>query len=139
MKSFMFATIAVFVLFAGLASAQATPAPNARVTSTFGGEIVTATDGDDTCVFIGPFPKLAGLPPSDDISIKCYVFTAPFTQTLVSTTTISLIGFTSASSSFSANTHTFDWKITKLGPGNFTWDITLDKTSPHSLHFVGVF
>jgi hypothetical protein len=139
MKSFIFATIAVFVLFAGLASAQATPAPNAGVTSTFGGEIVTATDGDDTCVFIGPFPKLAGLPPSDDISIKCYVFTAPFTQKLSFTATISVLGFTSTSSSFSSNTHTIDWSIAKLGPGNFTWDVTLDKASTHSLHFVGVF
>ena len=138
MKSFIFATIAVFVLFAGLASAQATPAPNAGVTSTFGGEIVTATDGDDTCVFIGPFPKLAGLPPSDDISIKCYVFTAPFTQTLVSSTTLSVINFTTVSSSFTSNTHTIGWSITKQAPGVWQWTITLD-SGPKSITVTGFF
>lgn len=119
--------IAAFALLPLAVHAQ-TPAPNAAVTTQYGGEIVNIVDGDDNCTIIGPFRAVAGLPVSDTISIYCTGPGHTFNGNL------SVIGFSSpVSGSFTASVHTLTWTFTKV-TGGFDWDVSFD-----GIHTTGKF
>ena len=121
MKTFLGA-FALLVLFAGLGTAQS-------VTLSVSGTVVTAIDGDDTCIFTAPTV-------TDSATIECYVGKVDTADLKLHSSVFLKLG-TPVGSSFTANLHTISWTLEriKLGSsGQFTFDIALD-----GIHHVGTF
>jgi hypothetical protein len=121
MKTFL-GTFALLFLFAGLSTAQS-------VTLSVSGTVVTAIDGDDTCIFTAPTV-------TDSATIECYVGKVDTADLKLHSSVFLKLG-TPVGSSFTANLHTISWTLEriKLGSsGQFTFDIALD-----GIHHVGTF
>ena len=128
MKNFVLGGIAV-LLCAGLGVAQDPQIGPNSVTLSVSGTVVTAADGDDTCIITAPTV-------TDSATIECYVGKVDTADLKLHSSVFLKLG-TPVGSSFTANLHTISWTLEriKLGSsGQFTFDIALD-----GIHHVGTF